>query len=111
MLDTVATETDLMLRRWHSDAVGRAFLSALALGHHGTASLTPRLLRRAVEIDSAYADLGLGLVDASVMAYAERHGLPILTFDFRDFRATASAAGPWELLVEEEELRLARSEN
>ena len=38
------------------------------------------------------------------MAYAERHDLPILTFDFRDFRATESARGPWRLVLSEEQL-------
>ena len=35
------------------------------------------------------------------MAIAERHDLPILTFDFTDFRATESASGPWRLALEE----------
>lgn len=65
--------------------------------------LTPNLLARAVEIDAQFADLNLGLVDASVMAYAERHELPILTFDFRDFRASAPRAGQWHLLVDEDQ--------
>jgi hypothetical protein len=46
-------------------------------------------------------DLNLGLVDACVMAFAERHELPILTFDFTDFRATESAADPWRLAIDE----------
>jgi predicted nucleic acid-binding protein len=32
-----------------------------------------------------YADLRLGLADASVVACAERRGAPVLTLDFRDF--------------------------
>ena len=48
------------------------------------------------------------------MAYAERHDaerhdLPILTFDFRDFRATESARGPWRLVLSEEQLGLSSS--
>ena len=39
------------------------------------------------------------------MAIAERHELPILTFDFRDFRATESAAGPWRLAIDEHAYR------
>lgn len=82
----------------------RALLRALAGGEHTVDYLTPGLLVRATEIDAAYADLGLGLVDASVMAYAERHSLPILTFDHRDFRATESATGPWRIAPSEGEL-------
>jgi predicted nucleic acid-binding protein len=77
------------------------FLRALAVGAHSTVFLSPGLLRRAVELDTEYADLDLGLVDASVMAFAERHGLPVLTFDFSHFRATQSPTGPWRLVVSE----------
>jgi hypothetical protein len=79
----------------------RLFLRALAVGAHSLAFLSPGLLRRAVELDAQYADLDLGLVDASVMAIAERRGLPVLTFDFAHFRATQPAAGHWRLVVDE----------
>jgi predicted nucleic acid-binding protein len=59
------------------------------------------LFRRAVEIDARHADLGLGLTDASVMALAERHDLPILTFDFEHFRAAPPPDGYWRLVVDE----------
>jgi hypothetical protein len=39
------------------------------------------------------------------MAFAERHEMPILTFDFRDFRATESQAGPWRLVLDEQAYR------
>jgi hypothetical protein len=55
------------------------------------------LLRRAVEIDARFADLDLGLTDATVMALAERHDYPILTFDFEHFRAAAPPHGYWRL--------------
>lgn len=35
------------------------------------------------------------------MALAERHELPILTFDFAHFRATKPARGHWKLVVDE----------
>ena len=35
------------------------------------------------------------------MAYAERHHLPVLTFDFEDFRATRPAKGHWRLVIDE----------
>jgi predicted nucleic acid-binding protein len=37
------------------------------------------------ELASRYADLSLGLVDAAVIACAERNGLRALTLDRRDF--------------------------
>jgi hypothetical protein len=36
------------------------------------------------------------------MAYAERHDLPILTFDFEDFWAAPPEAGGWRLVVDEQ---------
>jgi predicted nucleic acid-binding protein len=69
------------------------------------AFLAPKLMQRAVEFDEQYADLNLGFADGAVMAYAERHDLPILTFDFADFRATRSTRGPWKLVVDEARYR------
>jgi predicted nucleic acid-binding protein len=45
--------------------------------------------------------LDLGLVDGFVMAFAERHQLPVLTFDFEDFRAAPPSAGSWQLVIDE----------
>ncbi len=35
------------------------------------------------------------------MAIAERHRLPVLTFDFAHFRATRPESGHWRLVVDE----------
>jgi predicted nucleic acid-binding protein len=101
VLDSVAIELDQMLRSRISSRAARAFARALVRGEHKAAFLTPGLLERATEIDQRYADLDLGLVDASVMAYAERHHLPVLTFDFKHFRTTAPATGHWRLVMDE----------
>jgi predicted nucleic acid-binding protein len=101
ILDVVMVEMDQLLRTRVGRHAARRFLSAVGEGEHAAAFLSPDLLRRAVEIDSQHADLQLGLVDASVMAYAERHELPILTFDFADFRAARPAHGHWRLVVDE----------
>jgi uncharacterized protein len=73
----------------------------MARGEHTVVFTTKRLLRRAVELDQRFADLGLGLVDASVMALAEEQDLPIVTFDFEHFRATRPSSGYWKLVVDE----------
>jgi len=110
ILDVVLAEADYMLRTRVGAPSARALLAAVAGGSHTAAYLSPGLLSRAAELDARYADLGLGLVDTSIMAYAERHRLPILTFDFRDFRATASAEGPWRLVLSERQVaRAARA--
>lgn len=97
----VLVEADHLIRARSGPKAARLFLRAVARGHHEVAYMTANLLRRATELDDKYADLKLGLVDTSVMAIAERHEMPIFTFDFTDFRATESATGPWRLAIDE----------
>jgi predicted nucleic acid-binding protein len=99
--DLVLVEVDQLLRARVSKIAALAFLAAMCAREHEVAFLSQGLLVRAVEIDSRFSDLDLGLVDASVMAYAERHELPILTFDFEDFRAAPAESGYWRLVVDE----------
>jgi uncharacterized protein len=101
----VVVEVDQVLRARVGPHSARAFLSAVASGDHTVAFTTPGLLRRSVEIDRRFADLDLGLADASVMALAEREDLPILTFDFADFRAATLPEQPWKLVVDEARYR------
>ncbi|MGZ4242513.1 MAG: type II toxin-antitoxin system VapC family toxin [Actinomycetota bacterium] len=103
--DAVIVEVDHLLRSRVSTQAARLFLSALVDGEHRVGYLTPALLRRAAEFDERFADVDLGVADASVMAYAERHRLPILTFDFQHFRATRPASGYWRLVVDEARYR------
>ncbi|MEX0972069.1 MAG: PIN domain-containing protein [Solirubrobacterales bacterium] len=98
----VMIEVDHLARNRLGGDAARRFLKTVVGGSHEIAYMTSGLMRRAVEVDRKYASLGIGLVDASVMAIAERHSLPILTFDFRDFRATESADGPWRLAIGED---------
>jgi predicted nucleic acid-binding protein len=97
----VVVETDQLLRGRVGAHAARLFLAALAAGEHDVAYLSAGLLRRAVEIDAGFADLDHGFADAAVMALAERHDLPILTFDFEHFRATRPRRGYWRLVVDE----------
>ena len=99
----VVVEVDQLLRSRVTDHAARMFLAAVSAGEHSVAYVTPGLLRRAVEIDAQFADLQLGFVDAAVMAVAEREELPILTFDFRDFRAAPPERHrAWPLIIDEE---------
>jgi predicted nucleic acid-binding protein len=97
----VIVETDQLLRARVGAHAAHLFLAAVAAGEHEVAYLSAGLLRRAVEVDAAFADLNLGLADAAVMALAERHDLPILTFDFEHFRATRPQHGFWRLVIDE----------
>jgi hypothetical protein len=99
--DVVLVEVDQLLRARISTDAAQLFLGAIASGEHSAVFLSPALLRRAAEIDARFSDLDLGLVDAAVMAVAERHNLPILTFDFKHFRATQPRHGYWRLVVDE----------
>ncbi|HEX5763629.1 MAG TPA: PIN domain-containing protein [Solirubrobacterales bacterium] len=97
----VLAEVDHILAQRLGSFAARRFLRAVADGIYEVAYLSAGLMRRAVELDEQYADLGLGFADCTLMALAERHELPILTFDFTDFRATESASGPWRLAIDE----------
>ncbi|MGH2782618.1 MAG: PIN domain-containing protein [Thermoleophilaceae bacterium] len=99
--DPVIVEVDQLLRTRVGGHAARLFLAALDAGEHTVGYLSSGLLRRATEIDSRFADLDLGFTDAVVMAVAERHVLPILTFDFEHFRATRPTRGFWRLIVDE----------
>ncbi len=100
----VLAECDTLLRRRDGHSVARDLLSAVAAGTYVRMPLSPSLFADAVAIDAHYRDLGLGLVDASVMAIAASTKSAILTFDFRDFRAAPPLnGGAWELVIEESE--------
>lgn len=100
--DPVIVEVDHLARRHLGDDSARRFLQAMASGAYTRGVLTPTLFAEAVAIDRHYADLGLGVADASVMALAAATGHPILTFDFTDFRAAPPrSGGAWPLVIDE----------
>lgn len=102
--DPVVAECEGFLRLRNADEGARRLLDALVEGIWVRVLLTPSLFAQAVAIDARYKDLGLGLVDASVMAVAAATKSPILTFDFRDFRAAPPPrGGAWDLVVDEAE--------
>jgi predicted nucleic acid-binding protein len=102
--DPVVVEVDWMLRHRVDAATARRFLQALASGAHQRGTISPSVFAAACAIDQAYADLDLGLVDASVMAIASATDSAILTFDFTHFRAAAPKRGrAWRLMIDEAE--------
>ena len=104
--DPVVTEVDYLLRSRSGGDAARLFLADVAGGKLHRTVLDHRTFARAAQIDERYADLQLGIVDASVMAVAERERAAILTFDFRDFRATKPRRGrSWRFVIEERDLR------
>ena len=76
-------------------------ISDLSRGAFTFAPASMPLLARAMEIDTEYGDLRLGLVDASIVALAERVGVTrIATRDVRHFSAVRLRGGrAFELVV------------
>jgi predicted nucleic acid-binding protein len=88
----VLAEVEYFLRK--ERAAMRALMRDLARGAFTYAPPTLGLLERAMEIDRRYADLGLGLVDASVVALAEELGVyRLATRDLRHFSAVRFDGG------------------
>jgi predicted nucleic acid-binding protein len=88
----VLPEVDHFLQR-RRDLMG-ALLADLERGAFTLAPVDLDLLRRARAIDDRYATLGIGLVDASIVALAERLGITrIATRDVRHFDAVALRDG------------------
>jgi predicted nucleic acid-binding protein len=80
----VLAEVDYFLR--HERPAMHAFMDDLARGAFTYAPPALDHLARAMEIDRRYGDLGLGLVDASVVALAEDLGVRrLVTRDVRHF--------------------------
>jgi uncharacterized protein len=96
----VLAELDYLLTRHVSARIARTFLTEVANGAYDLAPFGSEDVSRAVEVLERYADLDLGLADASIVVLAERHRtLDVLTLDERHFRAiTGPRRRPFRLL-------------
>jgi predicted nucleic acid-binding protein len=96
----VLAEVDYFLRD-EREAM-QVFIQDLARGAFTYAPPTVGQLSRAMEVDRRFADLGLGLVDGSIVALAESLGIRRLaTRDVRHFGAVRLRDGrSFELVVE-----------
>ena len=91
----ILPEVDYLLRRRVGAEAGRLFLRDAASAAFPVEWGTTSDLARARELDERYADLGLGLVDAAVMAVAERVGAEVIaTLDERHFGAVQLKGAP-----------------
>lgn len=95
----VLAEVDYFLRD-EREAM-QVFMQDLAMGAFTYAPPTVGQLSRAMEVDRRFADLGLGLVDSTVVALAESLGIRRLaTRDVRHFAAVRLRDGRgFELVV------------
>lgn len=95
----VLAEVDYFLR--DQRRAMREFMQDLARGAFTYAAPTVGQLSRAMDVDRRFADLGLGLVDGSIVALAESLGIHRLaTRDVCHFAAVRLRDGrPFELVV------------
>ena len=83
---TVIVKVCQISERVRGPVAEAAFLRSITAGELVVEQLSSADLVRAAELVDVYADLGLGLVDASVVAIAERLNITtIATLDRRDF--------------------------
>jgi len=84
----VLAELDYLLMRHVGHRAQTALLEEVARGAYRLEPFDANDVARAKEVLKKYADLGVGLADASLVVLAERHGVAqILTLDQRHFRA------------------------
>ena len=80
-------EIDYLLGERLGHQARRAFLRDLAAGRFVVAGLDRNDYTTVVELESRYADLGLGLADCALVVLADRYETTrILSFDERHFR-------------------------
>ena len=90
----VLAELDYLLVTRVSTAAESAFLAEVANGAYQLEPFDQDDVDRARSILERYADLELGLADASILVLAERHGTrDLLTLDERHFRTIVGPGG------------------
>jgi predicted nucleic acid-binding protein len=96
----VLAELDYLLATRVGRAAELALLSEVARGAYRLEPFSTADVAEAVAVIERYADLKLGLADASIVVLADRHNaLDILTLDERHFRVLAGPGGrPLRLL-------------
>ena len=96
----VLAELDYLLATRLGDGPQRALLEEVARGAYQLEAFDSVDVAAATRILDRYADLRLGLADASVVVLAERYGAhDVLTLDQRHFRALHGPRGkPFRLL-------------
>lgn len=99
----VLAELDYMLGARHGQAQQLALLAEVVEGAYELAELGRVDVESAADVMRQYADLRVGLADASIVVLAEKHAVTdVLTFDMRHFRAMRGPAGrPFRLLPDD----------
>ncbi len=84
----VLAELDYLLARRVGASAARRLLDEVVRGAYRLEPFDRDDVSRATQIIDRYADIDLGLADASIVVLAQRHGIhDVLTLDERHFRA------------------------
>jgi uncharacterized protein len=99
----VLAELDYMLDSRHGQRQQLALLAEVTEGAYELAEFTRADVELAAGVMRNYADLRVGLADASIVVLAEKHETAdVLTFDHRHFRAMRGPGGrPFRLLPDD----------
>jgi predicted nucleic acid-binding protein len=99
----VLAELDYLVARKIGRAAQSELLSEVSGGAYSLASLVADDVSDARELIMRYADLDIGLADASVVLLAHRHSVQeVLTLDERHFRVLPGPLGPFRILPADE---------
>lgn len=96
----VLAEVDYLLTRNLGSSFARRFIDDVARGAFDLARFDVADVNRSRAVLDRYADLDIGLTDASIVVLADRYGTDrVLTLDERHFRALRTLDGrPFTLL-------------
>jgi predicted nucleic acid-binding protein len=99
----VLAELDYMLIERLGQERQLALLAQVVDGSYELAEFDKHDVAAAVDVMTRYADLRVGLADASIVVLAEKHATTdVLTFDHRHFRAMRGPGGrPFRLLPDD----------
>ena len=100
----VLAELDYLFNRIAGQTAELAVLSDVARGVYQLEPLSATDVAAAATLIERYADLNLGLADASIVVLAARYGCrDVLTLDERHFRALRDSSGhPFRLLPQDD---------
>jgi predicted nucleic acid-binding protein len=95
----VLAELDYLVVQLAGQTAGFDLLGEVGRGVYRIESFTGNDVAEARELAVRYADLGVGLADASIVVLARRYDVQdVLTLDERHFRVLQGPRGPFRLL-------------
>ena len=88
----VLAELDYLVTKWLGQAAELSLLDEVSSGAYEIVEMTALDVGEARDVIDRYADLNIGLADASIVVLSRRHGVnDVLTLDERHFRVLRGA--------------------